>query len=60
MIKVVFLLGLYFSVGSWGLAMLVAVKRGLYVLLFQSLCNFLPVKIFLKFDEQSAYVCNVS
>ena len=31
------------------LAMCVAVKRGLYVSLFQSLCNFLFVQMFLKF-----------
>ena len=42
------------------LAMCVAVKRGLYVSLFQSLCNFLFVKMFLKFYKQSAYVCHVS
>lgn len=26
----------------------------------RSLCNFLFVKMFLKFDEQSTYVCHVS
>ena len=42
------------------LAMCVAVKRGLYDSLFQPLCNFLFVKMFLKFYEKSAYVGHIS
>ncbi len=42
------------------LAMCVAVKRGLYVSLFQSLRNFQFVQMFLKFYKKSAYICYVS